>query len=285
MVNLFRILCAITFASLATASIAPGKGLLHPRLNKQLSVRGGAGPLDPDLVTKAAIGALLAQGTFSTLAPGPALEQYGNEPTPVSTVMMRRVGVCGLAIAAMAGGMIFKGWDISAAAGAEALIWGTELLYGLLNDESTKIGYDKNGMIAWFLLHLAEAYFTVTDASCASSVVKAFSGSVLATCAPLMFFPTEMLKLYGFADDTSLLDKAYVKVQGAGITAIGVYLLSVVTGTNPTKALGYAYVPATLLTLIMILITKEADDIGGSKTPSIVWLIFNLMVVGTLAID
>ncbi len=114
--------------------------------------------LDASLVAKAAIASPLVQGTVSTLAPEKAIAQYGSDPTPASTVFMRRIGVSGLHVAAMAFGMISKGWDVNTAAGTEAIIWSTEILKGLLNDESSAVGYDKTSMVVWLALPAACGY-------------------------------------------------------------------------------------------------------------------------------
>ena len=282
MANLLRLLLVLVLLGTASAR----SKAFAPRLNRQLSIRGGAGPLDSTLVAKAAIGSLLVQGTISTLAPEKAIEQYGSDPTLPSAVFMRRIGVSALSIAAMAFGMISKGWDVNTAAGVEAAIWSTELLKGLLNDESSAVGYDKTSMVVWLALHVACAYVYFTDASCSSTVLKSFAIFVIATCSPLAFFPTEGLKAYGFdSGKTTNIDKTYLKGLGAWTAAIGVFLLSVANGVDATKALGYAFVPPTLLCAISLFVTKDADENGTPKAPMYAWLIFNAIVVATLAID
>ena len=286
MANPLRILLALAFASAVSASIVPNKAFVPLSLNKQLSVRGGAGPLDPTMVAKVAIAALLAQGTVSTLAPEKAIKSYGTEPSAISTFFMRRLGVSALSIATMTYGMMFKDWSVNTAAGVEAIIWGTELVRSILNDEATSIGFRNEGMIMWLALHLASAYTSFTDATCAGTVLKAFAIFVIGTCGPLMIFPSSGFKAYGFDPaKCSNLDIAYLKVLGAWITAIGVFLLSISNGSSPINALGYAYVPATVLTVSMLFITKDADKVGSPKSPAHAWLIFNAIIIATLAFD
>jgi hypothetical protein len=123
MANLLRLLLSLVFLGTVSARSIPRSKAFAPRLDRQLSIHGGAGPtLDASLVAKAAIASPLVQGTVSTLAPEKAIAQYGSDPTPASTVFMRRIGVSGLNVAAMAFGMISKGWDVNTAAGTEAII-------------------------------------------------------------------------------------------------------------------------------------------------------------------
>lgn len=288
MTKLFRALVAFAFVCNAAASITPKKTSLSSHVNKQLSARGGAGPLDPTAVAKLATGTLLAQGAVSVMAPGPSVKHYGNDPTPISTLCMRRIGISSLSVGAMAFGMIFKGWSVNSAAATEAFIWSSEILRGTLNDEASKMSYDNTGLLVWLVIDLAVAYLALTNASCANTVIKAFASFIIVTCAPIMFFPVQVLKVYGFVDEPSALDKSYFKVQGAWLVAIGIFLVSVASGVDPMKALGYAYAPATLLMLVQLFVTKEAAQTGegGSpKVPLIAWLLINLATLGTLAID
>ena len=83
---------------------------------------------------------------------------------------MRRIGVSGLSVAAMAFGMISKGWDVNTAAGTEAIIWSTEILKGLLNDESSAVGYDKTSMVVWLALHAACGYTFISRVQVAQTL-------------------------------------------------------------------------------------------------------------------
>jgi hypothetical protein len=91
---------------------------------------------------------------------------------------------------------------------------------------------------------------------------------------------------YGFdTSKTAIIDEGYMKVLGAWTVAIGDFLLSVANGFDATKALRYAHVPATLLDIIMLLVTKDVDKNGTPKGPIYALLIFHAVVVATLAND
>lgn len=287
MLRSIRIVLVLAALIGVSASILPRKPvLLSPRLNKQLSVRGGAGPLDPALVAKVATGVLLAQGTVATLAPEPSIVSYGYEPTPAGILAMRRVGVAILDVGIMAFGLLYKDWSVNTAAGVSAFIWAAEILGSTLNDEATTIGFSNINMMVWLAIHFATAYVYLTDGSSAPTVMKAMSLFTIGTCLPLMFFPSVGFQSYGF-DLAKIIDSdlAVFKSVGACLAAIGVFVGSVACGVSPSKALGYAFVPSTLLNIIMLFITKEGEKFGAPKGPSYFWLIFEAIVIGTLAVD
>lgn len=285
--NPLRCLLALALVSAVTASFgATKKPLLSPSLSKQLHVRGGAGPLNPDEVSKLAIGILLAQGTVATLAPKPAFESYGGEPTPTSILCMRRTGVAILDVGVMAFGLLYKGCSINTAAAVSSLMWAAEFIGSMLNDEASTIGFSNNNILAWLALNLVAAYIYLTNADYASTVMKGFSIFTFVTCVPIMFFPALGFKAYGH-DPAKISDTDLVanKMTGAWVTAIAIFTGSIAYGTSPTKALGYAFIPHFVELVSILFVTNETDKLSHPKSPAFVWLLLDAIIIATLAID
>lgn len=285
--NPLRCLLALAFLSAVTASFgARKKPLLSPSMSKQLAVRGGAGPLNPDEVTKLAVGILLAQGTVATLAPKPSFESYGGEPTPTSILCARRTGVAVLDIGVLAFGLLYNGWSTNTAAAISSLIWVAEFTGSMLNDEASKIGFSNNNIVVWLALNLIAAYIYLTNVDCANTFMKAFSIFTFVTCAPIMFSPASGFKAYGH-DIANIVDIDLLanKVTCTWVTAIAVFTGSIAYGTSPTKALGYAFIPHLVELISILFVTNETDKLSLPKAPTFAWLLLDAIVVATLAID
>ena len=95
-----RILFYLSCLGLAAAAITfdgskkkPFRSSSTKTLEAELRIRGGGGPIDPDLAAKLLTGAYLVQGTHLVLAPKPAMEAYGmKDPSELSQICAASLG-------------------------------------------------------------------------------------------------------------------------------------------------------------------------------------------------
>jgi hypothetical protein len=113
----------LTTIFLADQSLAEGsKAFILPRSNnavleKQLAVRGGAGPIDTTTAAKFIFSLWLAQGVAGTLAPEMNLKTYGGNDAsaanPLNQMLMRRSSLAVLSRGVLAFSSLFKDYSLN----------------------------------------------------------------------------------------------------------------------------------------------------------------------------
>jgi len=257
-----------------------------PALKNQLEVRGGAGPLNPTLVAKAATVTALGQGFLSSQAPEPCLEIYGmDKGNPVAAAWMRLFGASVLAIGVTGLCLFFKETDASTAFGWMSTMWAAEHLRGLLNQEESKLGANPTGRMLWLILDACMAYVCFTSPDNMENILKAFGAFTILSCGCLALDPKGGAKLYGFQDQDLNADTlACVRASGFWISANGAFFLLSGIGLDAQKAFGIAWAAPMVAVFTMLFVTKEFDKPNVNKTPILAWLLFHAATVVALAI-
>ena len=137
--------CGSSLAKQAAPAFQPRRSALSA-----LELRGGAGPIDPELAAKLVAGACTLQAAGSILAVDKALDVYGFESIPVRQVIMQSVGGNFVTIGLPAALMLFKGMSLNEAFGYTGVLWSAVPL--LMKKSLEEAGCALNGV--WFGLAL-----------------------------------------------------------------------------------------------------------------------------------
>lgn len=280
-----RAVAVLAFLGATSAKIIPKKTFAPPislLSTKQLSIRGGAGPVDATTMAKAYVVAGLVQGTYTALAPEPSLKAYSGTPTPMSVVTAKRLGVSVLAHSAAAASMLFQDRSLNTAVGIVTSIWTFVLLGDVLNETGKTVGYNGQTDIFWLVLNAAMAYIAFSDLDVAPKVIKAYYIFVLVAFDPPMFSPASASKVYGI-DNPDELTLDYFRSTFGVISASAVFFLSLIYGAGVSKAVGYSTLNGILDLLSGPLFT-ETDRVN-KKGPLYAWLAFNIVTAVTCALD
>jgi hypothetical protein len=276
----------LTTVFLAGQSLADGsKAFVLPRSNavleKQLAVRGGAGPIDTTTAAKCICGLWLAQGVAGTLAPEMNLKTYGGSDASAANLtnqmLMRRVGLSVLSSGVLAFSSLFKDYSLNTAHALAAVIWGSEWLYSLLNDLSTKLqAPGKEGDIVGLALASACLYGCLTDADWALTAIKGitgYAGLAGLSCAFLGYKNAGKIWKVGELDNVG---NALVLPLGANLcTYFIVAYTTAWEGGDIETAIGRACLAGLFFTAKYLFITKEIELLGPEldRTPTYFWLV------------
>jgi hypothetical protein len=276
-----RIAMKITFFLntffLASQTFAEGsKAFVLPRSNavleKQLAVRGGAGPIDSTTAAKCLCSLWLAQGVAGTLAPEMSLKGYGGNDgndalaaNPLNQMIMRRISLAVLSTGVIAFSYVFKDYSVNTASALTAAIWGAEWLHSLLNNLSAKgQAPGKEGEIVGLALASACLYSCLTNADWALAAIKGltgYAGLAGLTCAFLGYKNASKLWALGELDN---LGKALIGSVGASLFTL--FIVAYTTaweGRDIETAIGRACLAGLFFMTKYLFITS-----GGSHRQS-----------------
>jgi hypothetical protein len=272
---------------LAGQSLAEGsKAFVLPRSNavleKQLVVRGGAGPIDTTTAAKCICGLWLAQGVTGILAPEMNLKSYGGSDASAANLtnqmLMRRVSISVFSSGVLAFSSLFKDYSLNTAYALTASLWVAQYLHALLNDHSTKLqAPGKEGDIVGLALTSACLYGCLTDADWALTAIKGFTGYLgLAglSCAFLGYKNASAIWKVGELDNVG---NALIVPIGANLCAL--FIVAYTTaweGGDIETAIGRACLAGLFFITKFLFLTKATELLGPEmdRTPTYVWAVF-----------
>jgi hypothetical protein len=278
------------FASISCAEQAT-KPSFVPRhhTNKALFVRGGAGPLDPTQVAKAATILGGASSVFNYLAPEKTYRGWGDKlehSNPVSLWMVERIGCNSMQLALTCGGLFLWGMDTEKAMALGLIPWLVEGLKVVLNDWHKKaLGVNdsfKQGHIISLAIMLLACYGGFANPEWSSLALKIGSGWGLLNSVLLGLFPSVGLKAWGFAADRAE-SEFLVGIHGFLLFQTSGMNLLLLNGSDPKKALGYAMMVTVASILSNTLLSDNAKTFGLDMNVNLLWGAFAAVIAGTLA--
>ena len=230
-------------------------------LHKELSVRGGAGPLDATTAAKIAGAIGLTQGVSQALAPTANLELYGSSKpvNPLTVHMIRRIGLFLLIPSIFAYCLLFKNYSMNTAFALGALIWIVETLHTLLNDAPSKIGYSKVGDVVILLISSATFFSTSNNLDWAPTAMKVQAGLVLGSglsCSISSNFAARLWEI----KNTDNFSKPLLSIFGLNMLGAGVAAATLAWDKGDVvKAMGNWALTLLVLGIKFDFITKEID--------------------------
>ena len=176
-----------------------------------------------------------------------------------------------------------KETSVNTAVGLSMIPWIVLGVHSILNEKPKELGFPL--WAEWFNLVFFSvvAHATLTSADYANSATKAIAIWALLNGLLLAANPALFGKVYQTAerDDVVLLGR---RNYGYNLCCTAVFLYSLATEVNMSKAVGYSWVPALVGLISMMFITKDFDKLNLPMGPPVYfWLFVEALVVYTLA--
>lgn len=277
-------LVALLSAGIANASLSFQKGIkkqaiVIPDTKKIVSIRGGAGPIEPATAAKL-VGALCAvQGAISTLSPTTNSKAYGlkDDYSPLNVKINREIGLTVLQTGIIAFCLFFKGTSVNTAIGVGSLLWSAESLKALLDNDSETVGPSKVGSLSILAFAGTAAYAGLTNADWALTAFKADAIYTLIAGIPLLFNAAFGIKLWELKD-TNEITPGLVIALGCNIIVTGTLKAAIAWGIDPIKAFGYTTLAGFVTSFKCNFFSPDFDVLGLDLAPLMFWMVVNAVL-------
>jgi len=265
------------FASLAlvlfdTANAVPSFVPKAAATKQALSIRGGAGPLDPDIAAKVLLGACAVQGAYSHLAPNKSMGMYNVTDDKLSTILTECNGGLFLMYAITAYGVLFTDMSTIKAIGVAQIPINVSNLRNILNGEAESSGCNMPGQWVNLAITSFAAYACLSGADYATTAVKALTVYIGLANTQCRFAPEAALESWGIEEkDRSPVAIFKAKVLGHTGILTAVLIGALISNVDAYKALGYSGIPA-LLSIVLFITSGDFEKIGVDLAKVYPWI-------------
>ncbi|EJK74090.1 hypothetical protein THAOC_04258 [Thalassiosira oceanica] len=284
---MMKLITTLVSIALLSASVDAKKPAFAPKryTHDVLSIRGGAGPLDPDMIAKTVTGVMAIQGAADYLAPNKAPEVlYGIEGAGATEIFINEfAGANTLKWVIMAYGVLFGGLSEKRAIGYGLLPTVLFGIRGLLSGSTEAVGCDMTAQWIDSALTVFTSHAALTDADYSTTLVKAwcvYSGLASGLCR---LAPELALDKWGFPEKGPLT-VFFIKSMSQFALAATVLTGLLISGVDSHKAVGYSLVPLLASVLQFVLSGDLKAQIGDNVVKAYPWIAILAAAVFTLAI-
>jgi hypothetical protein len=282
-----RLFFALLLSALsrAVAKLAPKPFVRSTARAATMEIRGGAGPLDPDVMAKIGIAVGSLQGVHGALAPSKSAEMFGVASTDLLEAIIAGTSTIILSTGLTAWESIVRGKPLNHAIGVGAIPGIVNCARALLNEEEKKLGVSSFGTYLTGAIYSAVAYACFADASYADTAIKLYAIWGLANGLALFVFPADAgSRGFGVSSGDNQTNFALRALGGVGI-AKAVMVGALAQGVDALKAFGYLWGVVALEQIAYMFVTKDVEKCDMDTKPQYFYLLLGAAIAGTLAIE
>jgi len=270
------LLCLAFFGAVSATGGGPTFLPSSSSSKNMLQLRGGAGPLDPDMVLKAHTVLQLSQSVPLTLSPSTALDAYNLKQTATNLYLAEKVFTQELAYGLFLYALIFEGRSVESAAALSALPHLASALKSLLNGSLCKTG-DWIGLILPLIMPIG----VLSGADWTGKAVKILGIYQMAAGAFCALFPAESAKAWK-APVPDAAGTFLTQCLGFFALGNGVAMYLAATGSSLAKVAAYSVLTHFICVGTGTLVTKDVEKLGIDARPMLMWLAIHLTVMFSL---
>ena len=226
------------------------------------------------------------KGMYGTLAPTKIVKYNGvrDDIKAGNAKIVRRASLCMLNAGISTYCLILNEFGGLLPAAVNHLIWITEALHSLLNNEADTIGPSRS--IDLFMLCLSSVIFSISVYYQTYMLLACKIHAVISIVIglPTFFFPKEAIKVFK-CKGTDELTPLFMNALGMGITSIGALIAAYAWGVDYVRSLGYCLVVISVLSIKTIFFMEEHTNVKGiERNMNAYYLDLGLHVGAALAI-
>lgn len=242
-----------------------------------LALRGG-GCCDTTSVANLATGVTAVHGLLNYLCPKPMCELYGNEDSPLATLLMRRTGMTLLTIAVVSYALLIQdNVSMEAAMVSTWALWATEFAATVVNKDLEAMG-GTSATNALFAV-LSTAFVIGLQSAVAEKWAKGTSLFVVANGVILAVATKFSLAFWGIPKYTPETE-SMMRDLGLWVTVSGVFLTSLAFGAEPLAAFTYSRIAVAVRSVLNMGLNGGVSSL--KKPLQLFWLIYHLAIAGAL---
>ena len=248
-----------------------------------LRIRGGAGPLNVDTMSKVYAGVVVGHGALDYLSPKAVYKMYELELVDgITSFVQSYVGGNQIATVVTLLGTVFSDQPALKAIGVGLLPGALKGVSHILDGTPQELG---NRRVPMQYVHNAAQLFVarslLTDAPNATTVLKCFLAYLALAAVQCRVAPQSALKTWGFPEGTALQTFASKLLGQSGLAlAVLAYTLGVEGGGVPTAVGRLALVYGA--SLLEMLISGQFTEIGVDNAKLYPWIGIAFVSAATL---
>jgi len=254
-------------------------------------------PVSSAMVIRFANTISLVHNIYVTLAPSKAATLYGLESSPMRNWVLERCGMINLTTAVTAWMLFGRSADVVTAVGMGAFVTAIVMTKAVLNEEWKQFGGKGLPHILLTVFSVGTAFYCLFAYDANHADVDANYNDELRDLFVAMFiiarlvhgfvfavFPEKSSKSYGGLDVAPIVHE--IQMMGTFALANGIFMAGVYLDKVPLsneQVFGWSYVPM-LVSGVLHEFVLERGSGGGDPNPKYLWMLLQLLVVGTLLV-
>ena len=247
-----------------------------------LSLRGGAGPLNADTISKVYAGVVVGHGALDYLSPKAVYKMYEIELVDsITSFVQSYVGGNQIATVITLLGTVFSDQPALKAIGVGLLPGALKGISHILDGTPQELGIHVPMQYVHNAAQLFVARSLLTDAPNSTTVLKYFLAYLALAAVQCRVAPQSALKTWGFPEGTALQTFASKLLGQSGLAlAVLAYTLGVEGGAVPTAVGRMALVYGA--SLLEMLVSGQFTEIGVDNAKLYPWIGIAFVSAATL---
>jgi len=259
--------CQATLSSTKLKNVAKYNGKLVS--NRALTVRGGAGPLDPVITAKLATTLVGINSSLSTLFPSVHKISNNLPQSPILDFKVQYINYHAASHGLVAACLLFGGSCINTAVGAGLLLSNVPLCTAILTGKAKEFGFETSRLYVSAIIGAVASCWLFANGKYANYLIKIISLQSGVNALGLMLVPLKAKAIWGLPySGRTTTDGAiafYNRFLGGTIFSASVFYLCLAYGVDVPKAVGYGMIPTFMTYFVTNFVTKEVEEFGLNK--------------------
>lgn len=271
-------LCGVGFGALVAGKPQVGQPAFSARSVAVMVPRGGAGPLDPNLVAKSNCVLHMINGAFMYLAPSKAAEVYKFPATARNCDVAESLGAGIFSFALVTTAIVFYSQSLESAVAIGSIPFLVRAIRRLLNNSNPSSDDIINALISTGLL-----YGSLQNTSWNTDFIKYLTYFQLANGIVGGLAPSLLSKLWGQGENMSDETITLVRSILMWVLSSATIQHTLLNNKSIELAIGMSCIPQLVNLLSILFVDKKSNDPAVNKVLYACLAIYSI-VAGTLAL-
>jgi len=256
--------CQATLSSTKLKNVAKHNSKLVS--NRGITVRGGAGPLDPVITAKLATTLVGIDTGLGIFFPSVSNKSINLPTSPILDFKLQYINYIAASHALSAACLLFGGSSVNTAVGAGLLFSNVPLCKAILTGKAKEFGFDVSRLYASAIIGAVTSCWLFANGKNANYLIKIIAVQNGISALGLMLVPLKAKAVWGlpYAGSTTT-DGAiafFNRFLGGILLAASVFYACLAYGVDAPKAVGYGVIPTFITFLVTNFVTKETKEFG-----------------------
>jgi len=259
--------CQATLSSTKLKNVAKHNGKLVS--NRLLTVRGGAGPLDPVIAAKLATTLVGIDTGLGIFFPSVSNKSIKLPTSPILDFKNQYINYISASHGLSAACLLFGGSSVNTAVGAGLLLSNVPLCKAILTGKAKEFGFEESRLYISAIIGAVASCWLFANGKYANYLIKIIALQSGVNALGLMLVPLKAKAIWGlpYAGSTTT-DGAiafFNRFLGGIILAVSVFYACLAYGVDVPKAVGYGIIPTFITFFVTNFVTKETTEFGLAK--------------------
>lgn len=241
------------------------------------------GPLDAEITAKIATVLASLDCALAVLAPEQSKKRFGLPTSPCTDFRCRYIHFRSAAQVLAASCILFGAASVNTALAVSLICCIVPHIKAIIASKPKEFGFSASGQYLAAVVNIGLACTLLSNASFATSLMKYASLGSALNGLGLIFAPVAMDKLWGFPTADDPMGAFFNRFLGYTVLSYSIFCLSLTSGLDIQKAIGYGSIPTLTSLVLQNFVTKEVEKYNMQKGPQLFLIAVIGIIVTTLA--